>query len=91
MIEHTRDCISLKLKGVNDMNISKFTQKSMEIVNNLEKTAYDFGNQELAQEHLLYNMLTVDDSLIVSLLKKMDIDPVVFQAQVEGWLINDQK
>ena len=69
------------------MNISKFTQKSMEIVNNLEKTAYDFGNQELAQEHLLYNMLTVDDSLIVSLLKKMDIDPVVFQAQVEG-LIN---
>ena len=69
------------------MNISKFTQKSMEIVNNLEKTAYDFGNQELSQEHLLYNMLTVDDSLIVSLLKKMDIDPVVFQAQVEG-LIN---
>ena len=69
------------------MNISKFTQKSMEIVNNLEKTAYDFGNQEMAQEHLLYNMLTVDDSLIVSLLKKMDIDPVVFQAQVEG-LIN---
>ena len=69
------------------MNISKFTQKSMEIVNNLEKTAYDFENQELAQEHLLYNMLTVDDSLIVSLLKKMDIDPVVFQAQVEG-LIN---
>ena len=69
------------------MNISKFTQKSMEIVNNLEKTAYDFGNQELAQEHLLYNMLTVDDSLIVSLLKKMDIDPVVFQAQGEG-LIN---
>ena len=69
------------------MNISKFTQKSMEIVNNLEKTAYDFGNQELAQEHLLYNMLTVDDSLIVSLLKKMDIDPVVFEAQMEG-LIN---
>ena len=69
------------------MNINKFTQKSMEIVNNLEKTAYDFGNQELAQEHLLYNMLTVDDSLIVSLLKKMDIDPVVFKAQVEG-LIN---
>ena len=69
------------------MNISKLTQKSMEIVNNLEKTAYDIGNQELAQEHLLYNMLTVDDSLIVSLLKKMDIDPVVFQAQVEG-LIN---
>ena len=73
------------------MNISKFTQKSMEIVNNLEKTAYDFGNQELAQEHLLYNMLTVDDSLIVSLLKKMDIDPVVFKAQVEGLINKRQK
>ena len=67
------------------MNISKFTQKSMEIVNNLEKDGVRFWKSELAQEHLLYNMLTVDDSLIVSLLKKMDIDPVVFQAQVEGF------
>ncbi len=46
------------------MNISKFTQKSIEVVNGIEKIAYDFGNQELAQEHLLYSMLTVDDSLI---------------------------
>lgn len=43
------------------MNISKFTQKSVEILNNLEKIAYDFGAQEIAQEHLLYGMLTVED------------------------------
>ena len=40
------------------MNISKFTQKSLQAVQNLEKTAYDFGNQEIEQEHLLYNLLT---------------------------------
>lgn len=66
------------------MNISKFTQKSIEILNNLEKIAYDFGNQEIAQEHLLYGMLTIEDSLIAKLLQKMEIDPVVFQAQIEG-------
>ena len=66
------------------MNISKFTQKSIEVVNGIEKIAYDFGNQELAQEHLLYSMLTVDDSLIKRLLEKMEIDPKVFTAQVEG-------
>ena len=69
------------------MNISKFTQKSVEILNNLEKIAYDFGNQEIAQEHLLYGMLTIEDSLLAKLLQKMEIDPSVFQAQVEG-LIN---
>ena len=69
------------------MNISKFTQKSMEAVQNCEKLAYEYGNQQIDQPHLLYSLLTLDDSLIVSLLKKMDIDPVVFQAQVEG-LIN---
>ena len=66
------------------MNISKFTQKSIEVVNNIEKIAYDFSNPELAQEHLLYSMLTVDDSLIARLLEKMEIDPKVFTAQVEG-------
>lgn len=66
------------------MNITKFTQKSIEIINNLQKTAYDFGNQEIAQEHLLYAMLTIDDSLLGKLLQKMDIDPQVFLAQVEG-------
>ena len=66
------------------MNITKFTQKSVEILNNLEKIAYDFGNQEIAQEHLLYGMLTIDDSLLSKLMQKMDISPEVFIAQVEG-------
>ena len=68
------------------MNITKFTQKSIEIMNKLEKTAYDFGNQEIVQEHLLYSMLTIEDSLLAKLLQKMEIDPAVFQAQVEGLL-----
>ncbi len=66
------------------MNISKFTQKSLEIINDLERIAYDFGNQEIVQEHLLYAMLTVEDSLLAKLIQKMDITPEVFQAQVEG-------
>ena len=66
------------------MNISKFTQKSVEILNNLEKITYDFGAQEIAQEHLLYGMLTVEDSLIKKLIEKMEIDSDVFLAQVEG-------
>ncbi len=68
------------------MNISKFTQRSIEILNNLEKIAYDFGNQEIVQEHLLYGMLMIEDSLLAKLLQKMDIDPAVFQAQVEGMI-----
>lgn len=66
------------------MNITKFTQKSIEILNNLEKIAYDFGNQEIVQEHLLYGMMTIEDSLLAKLVEKMEIDPAVFQAQVEG-------
>ena len=66
------------------MNISKFTQKSVEILNNLEKIAYDFGNQEIAQEHLLYGMLTIEDSLLAKLIQKMEIEPDVFTAQVRG-------
>lgn len=66
------------------MNISKFTQKSIEVMNNLEKIAYDFGNQEIAQEHLLYGLLKVEDSLIAKLLQKMEIQTEVFAAQVEG-------
>ena len=47
------------------MNIQKFTQKSLEAVNNLEKVAYEFGNQEIEQEHLLYALLHQEDSLIL--------------------------
>lgn len=53
------------------MNISKFTQKSLQAVQDLEKTAYEFGNQEVEQEHLLYNLLKQEDSLILKLIEKM--------------------
>lgn len=68
------------------MNISKFTQKSMEAVNQCEKTAYDYGHQEIEQEHLLYTLLTIEESLIKKLIEKMEIDSDVFLAQVEGLL-----
>ena len=55
------------------MNINKFTQKSMEAVQNCEKLAYEYGNQEIEQEHLFYSLLTLDDSLILKLLTKMGI------------------
>ena len=55
------------------MNISKFTQKSMEAVQGCEKLAYEYGNQEIEQEHLLYSLLTVEDSLILKLIEKMEI------------------
>ncbi len=56
------------------MNIQKFTQKSIEAVNQCEKLAMEYGNQELEQEHLLYALLTIDDSLILKLVEKMEID-----------------
>ena len=68
------------------MNISKFTQKSMEAVNLCEKVAFDYGHQEIEQEHLLYTLLTIEDSLIKKLIEKMEIDGDVFLAQVEGLL-----
>ncbi len=68
------------------MNISKYTQKSMEAVNNCEKLAYDYGHQELMPEHLLYSLMTIEDSLISRLIEKMEISPEVFTAQIEGIL-----
>lgn len=68
------------------MNINKFTQKSMQAVQDCEKIAYDYGHQELTQEHLLYSLLTIEDSLIRKLIEKMEIDPDVFLVQVEGLL-----
>ena len=55
------------------MNISKFTQKSVQAVQDLEKVAYEYGNQEIEQEHLLYTLLTQEDSLIWKLIEKMEI------------------
>ena len=65
------------------MNISRFTQKSIEAVNNCEKLAYEFGNQEIEQEHLLYSLLTLEDSLILKLVEKMEIDKQAFLKRVE--------
>ena len=65
------------------MNIQKFTQKSVEAVNNLEKTAMEYGNQEIEQEHLLYCLLTQEESLISRLISKMDIDSTLFKEQVD--------
>lgn len=66
------------------MNINKFTQKSIQAVNELEKIAYEYGNQELTQEHLLYSLLKLDDSLIGKLITKMDINLDSFEAGVLG-------
>ncbi len=55
------------------MNINKFTQKSLQAVQDCEKIAYEYGNQEIDQEHLLYALLRQDDSLILKLLEKMNI------------------
>ena len=65
------------------MNISKFTQKSIQAVQDLEKVAYEFGNQEVEQEHLLYALLHQDDSLIAKLIVKMEINGDAFDDSVE--------
>ena len=62
------------------MNIQKFTQKSIEAVQGCEKLAYEYGNQEIEQEHLLYSLLTLEDSLILKLIEKMDIQTVSVHA-----------
>ncbi len=68
------------------MNISKFTQKSMEAVNGCEKLAYEFGNQEIDEEHLLYSLLISEDSLILKLIEKMDINKEYFINRVKDSL-----
>ena len=68
------------------MNISKFTQKSMEAVQNLERIASEYGNQEIEQEHLLSALLSQEDSLILKMVEKMGIDTRTFVAAVDGAL-----
>ncbi|MBE5922327.1 MAG: ATP-dependent chaperone ClpB [Lachnospiraceae bacterium] len=65
------------------MNINKFTQKSLQAVQNCEKIAYDYGNQEIGQEHFLLSLLQVEDSLILKLIEKMEIDTEHFIRRVE--------
>lgn len=61
------------------MNIQKFTQKSVEAVNDAEKIAVDYGNQEIEEEHLLLALLQQEDGLIPKLIEKMDIDLEYFK------------
>ncbi len=68
------------------MNINKFTQNSIQAVQNCEKVAYDYGNQEIDQEHFLYSLLKLDDSLILKLIEKMEIDKEHFVKRVEYYL-----
>ena len=66
------------------MNINKFTQKSLEAVNSLERITYEFGNQEMAQVHLLYALLTQEDGLLPKLIEKMEINVEHFTDNVEA-------
>ena len=65
------------------MNIQKFTQKSLQAVEGCEKLAYEYGNQEIEQEHLLYSLVTIEDSLILKLIEKMEIQKEHFLNRVE--------
>ena len=65
------------------MNINKFTQKSMEAVQGCEKLAYEYGNQQIDQPHLLYSLLTLDDSLIMKLVTKMGIQGDMFKNEAK--------
>ena len=65
------------------MNINKFTQKSMEAVQNCEKLAYEYGNQQIDQQHLLYSLLALDDSLILKLVTKMGIQGEMFKSEAK--------
>ena len=73
------------------MNIQKFTQKSIEAINNCEKIAYDYGNQEIDQEHFLYSLMTIEDSLIANLIEKMNIDKDIFLKNIEQLLNHKNK
>ena len=65
------------------MNLTKFTQKSIQSVEQCEKLAYEYGNQEIEQEHLLYSLLTIEDSLILKLIEKMEIQKEYFLNRAE--------
>ena len=65
------------------MNINKFTQKSLEAVNNCEKLAYQYGSPEIDQEHFLYSLLTIEDGLILKLIEKMEVNKEAFLSQVQ--------
>ena len=90
-IEHRRSFQRAEKRRKKAMNINKFTQKSIEAVNQCEKIAYDYGHQEIDQEHFLYSLLTIEDSLIASLLEKMNIQKDTFISQVQELLARKPK
>ncbi len=73
------------------MNINKFTQKSLQAVEGCQKLAYEYGNQEIEQEHLLYSLLIMEDSLIPKLVEKMEIQVQYFTNQVENLIAKRTK
>ncbi len=73
------------------MNLTKFTQKSIQAVERCEKLAYEYGNQEIEQEHLLYSLLTIEDSLILKLIEKMEIQKEYYVNRVEQALAKRTK
>ena len=73
------------------MNINKFTQKSLQAVEGCQKLAFEYGNQEIEQEHLLYSLLTMEDSLISKLIEKMEIQLQYFTNQAETLLAKRTK
>ena len=73
------------------MNVTKFTQKSIQAVEQCEKLAYEYGNQEIEQEHLLYSLLTIEDSLILKLVEKMEINKEYFLDRDEQALQKREK
>lgn len=81
--ENTAEFASYNIRRGAYMNISKFTQKSIQAVQDLEKVAYEYGNQEIEQEHLLYALLQQEDSLILKLIEKMEINKEYFINVVE--------
>ena len=83
--------VSFAERRVIVMNINKFTQKSMEAVSRCEKIAYDYGNQEIDQEHFLYSLMTIDDSLIANLIEKMQINKDTFIRNIETLLSQKNK
>lgn len=83
--------IEQTIRGGSIMNISKFTQKSVQAVQDLEKIAMKYGHQEIEQEHLLDNLLNQDDSLILKMIEKMEIPKEIFGNRVIGILDNRTK
>lgn len=83
--------LSREQEGGKVMNINKFTQKSIEAVNQCEKIAYEYGNQEIDQEHFLYSLMTIEDSLIANLIEKLEISKDTFIKNIETLLSQKNK